>query len=46
LDLQKKNRGETYDSSRFVEIDDWTEDFDYPKDLDIWEDKRSMPLKN
>lgn len=42
----EKNRGEAYDSSRFVEIDDWTEDFDYPKDLDIWEAKRSMPLED
>jgi hypothetical protein len=28
-----------------LEIDDWTEDFDFPSDLDIWEEKRMAWLK-
>lgn len=29
-----------FDTDSFVEIDDWTEDFDYPKDLETWESLR------
>jgi hypothetical protein len=25
-----------------VNIDDWTEDFDYPEDLQIWEEHRAL----
>ena len=28
-----------------IEIDDWTEDFDFPDDLDTWEEKRMAWLK-
>jgi hypothetical protein len=28
-----------------INIDDWTEDFDFPKDLDTWEEKRMAWLK-
>jgi len=27
----------------YVEIDDWTDDFDFPKDYDSWIEKRSAP---
>ncbi len=30
--------------SNYVEIDDWTDDFDYPKDYDSWIEKRSAFL--
>ena len=26
--------------SNYVEINDWTEDFDHPHDLEIWETRR------
>jgi hypothetical protein len=29
-----------YESDFFIEIDDWTDDFDYPIDLTHWENKR------
>jgi hypothetical protein len=29
-----------YESDFFTEIDDWTDDFDYPIDLTHWENKR------
>ena len=28
------------DKSNYVEINDWTEDFDHPQDLEIWEKRR------
>lgn len=36
----------TQDKQRFnsVEIDDWTEDFDFPADIDTWEKERKMVL--
>ena len=33
-----------FDNDRYVEIDDWTEDFDYPRDLINWKDKRQASL--
>lgn len=29
-----------FSNSHFVEINDWTEDFDFPEDLEIWEEHR------
>lgn len=29
-----------FNNPHFVEINDWTEDFDYPEDLEIWEEHR------
>jgi hypothetical protein len=29
-----------FENSHFVEINDWTEDFDFPEDLEIWEEHR------
>lgn len=29
-----------FENSHFVEINDWTEDFDFPEDLEIWEKHR------
>jgi len=29
---------------RFVNIDDWTDDFDYPEDLTRWEGRRAVPV--
>ena len=34
-----------YDHSFFVEIDDWTEDFDYSIDIDRWEERRATYKK-
>ena len=36
----------TQDKQRFnsVEIDDWTEDFDFPADIDTWENRRKRVL--
>ena len=36
----------TQDNQRFnsVEIDDWTEDFDFPTDIDTWEAQREIVL--
>lgn len=34
--------GDMFNSSHFVEINDWTEDFDYPEDLEIWEEHRRL----
>lgn len=36
----------TQDKQKFhsVEIDDWTEDFDFPKDIDTWEARRKIVL--
>ena len=36
----------TQDNQRFnsVEIDDWTEDFDFPADIDTWEAQRKRVL--
>lgn len=30
-----------FSSGGYVNIDDWTEDFDFPQDLDTWEEKRA-----
>ena len=42
-------RTEDYDklftTDNHIEIDDWTEDFDFPDDLDTWEEKRMAWLK-
>jgi hypothetical protein len=35
-------RGNLFNNDRYIEIDDWTEDFDYPKDLTTWESRRSQ----
>jgi hypothetical protein len=35
------SRNEMFKNGGFVEINDWTEDFDYPKDLENWEKSRS-----
>jgi hypothetical protein len=32
--------GDIFANNRHVEIDDWTEDFDFPEDLEIWEAHR------
>jgi hypothetical protein len=32
--------GDMFANNRYVEIDDWTEDFDFPEDLEIWEAHR------
>lgn len=29
-----------FENPHFIEIDDWTEDFDFPEDLEIWEEHR------
>lgn len=29
-----------FDNQHFTEINDWTEDFDFPEDLEIWEEHR------
>ena len=36
----------TQDKQKFnsVEIDDWTEDFDFPKDIETWEARRKIVL--
>jgi hypothetical protein len=33
-----------FEYGRHVEIDDWTEDFDYPADLEAWEQARKIKL--
>lgn len=33
-----------FNNPHFVEIDDWTEDFDFPEDLQIWETARKARL--
>ena len=30
-----------FEKGGYVNIDDWTEDFDFPEDLDTWEEKRA-----
>ncbi len=32
------------DPELFVDIDDWTEDFDFPRDLDTWRANRERWL--
>lgn len=32
---------EMFEKGGYVNIDDWTEDFDFPEDLDTWEEKRA-----
>lgn len=32
--------GGMFNNQHFTEIDDWTEDFDFPEDLQIWEEHR------
>jgi hypothetical protein len=36
-----RSRQELFKNGGFVEINDWTEDFDYPKDLDNWESRKT-----
>ena len=33
-----------FDNPHYVNIDDWTEDFDFPEDLTTWEKKRSESI--
>jgi hypothetical protein len=35
-----------FNNPHFVEIDDWTEDFDFPEDLEIWENHRKLAKKS
>jgi hypothetical protein len=35
-------QGSVFNNTRFIEINDWTEDFDSPEDLDIWEEHRKL----
>lgn len=37
--------GDMFNNSHYVEIDDWTEDFDFPEDLEIWEQHRKDKKK-
>jgi hypothetical protein len=37
-------RGNLFGNNKYVEIDDWTEDFDYPQDLRNWEERRAQRL--
>ena len=43
--LYKKLKNE-YKETFSVEIDDWTEDFDFPIDIDRWEENRAFSAKN
>jgi molybdopterin-guanine dinucleotide biosynthesis protein A len=44
-DVAKTDR-RMFDTGNHVEINDWTEDFDYPVDLENWERKRMDALTN
>jgi hypothetical protein len=37
-----KNYEQTFSNGNYVEIDDWTEDFDFPNDLIEWEKRRNV----
>ena len=44
--LQKtEDNNKLFATDNHIEIDDWTEDFDFPDDLDTWEEKRMAWLK-
>ena len=44
--LQKtEDDNKLFITDNHINIDDWTEDFDFPKDLDTWEEKRMAWLK-
>jgi hypothetical protein len=44
--LQKtEDNDKLFITDNHINIDDWTEDFDFPKDLDTWEEKRMAWLK-
>lgn len=49
-DLYKYMVGPTanglFNNPHFIEIDDWTEDFDFPEDLEIWEKHRKKARKS
>jgi hypothetical protein len=34
-----------FSNQYFAEIDDWTQDFDFPQDLEIWEEDRKESRK-
>lgn len=36
------DRFTAFENHHHVHIDDWTEDFDYPEDLEIWEEHRKL----
>jgi choline kinase len=43
--LRTEDRNKLFTTDDHINIDDWTEDFDFPKDLDTWEEKRMAWLK-
>jgi hypothetical protein len=43
--LRTEDRSKLFMTDDHINIDDWTEDFDFPKDLDTWEEKRMAWLK-
>ena len=43
--LGTEDRNKLFMTDDHINIDDWTEDFDFPKDLDTWEEKRMAWLK-
>jgi hypothetical protein len=43
--LRTEDRNKLFMTDDHINIDDWTEDFDFPKDLDTWEEKRMAWLK-
>ena len=45
-DMNKtEDNNKLFATDNHIEIDDWTEDFDFPDDLDTWEEKRMAWLK-
>ena len=40
-----EDNNKLFATDNHIEIDDWTEDFDFPSDLDTWEEKRMAWLK-
>ena len=46
MHLQRtEDENKLFTTDNHIEIDDWTEDFDFPDDLDTWEEKRMAWLK-
>jgi hypothetical protein len=43
--LRTEDRNKLFMTDDHININDWTEDFDFPKDLDTWEEKRMAWLK-
>jgi hypothetical protein len=43
--LRTEDRSKLFMTDDHININDWTEDFDFPKDLDTWEEKRMAWLK-